>query len=282
MFDLPIRDAASLAAEPVPLPVAGRALVYVGEGGRFSAKLPDGTVVNPLAGTAGPAGPAGAVGAAGAVGPAGPAGAVGAAGAVGPAGPAGAVGAAGAVGPAGPAGAVGAAGAVGPAGPAGASAFVLASNGVTSINVAAVDTLVKMLVIPANTLQVGDVVRVTAFGRFNSVATASTSQASIRVGAAVMSGSILGGVNYGNAATARTNNAVMLEALVAVRAVGVSGSMIAMAMEARQVPSTFLGGAASTATVVDTTQALQLGLTFNSGLAGASVTWESSRIEVLR
>ena len=118
MFDLLMRDT---SGDDVPVPLPGRALMFVGHGGRMLAKMPGGQVVA-VEGAQGPAGPAGADGAQGPAGPAGQAGAdgvwglVGADGAQGPAGPAGADGA---QGPAGPAGQAGADGAQGPAGPAG-------------------------------------------------------------------------------------------------------------------------------------------------------------------
>ena len=119
MLDLKMIAAQALL---VPVPVPGRAVVFISIDGRVRARMSDGAFIDPLAG------PAGAPGAASTVaGPVGPAGAPGAASTVaGPAGPAGAPGAASTVaGPAGPAGAqgmagvAGAVGATGPAGPAG-------------------------------------------------------------------------------------------------------------------------------------------------------------------
>jgi len=123
MFDLVLQQ--DLAGVPVPLP--GRAIVFLDVDGVLRARLSSGAVVELQAG---PQGLPGADGAAGAMGPAGPQGlpgADGAAGAMGPAGPKGlpgADGAAGAMGPAGPQGPQGPQGLPG----AGAGAIVASSD----------------------------------------------------------------------------------------------------------------------------------------------------------
>lgn len=85
MFDLLMREA---SGDGVPVPLPGRAMLFVGPGGALYARLHDGSVV--ACGGSPGAGGTGATGPQGPVGPAGPAGPAGATGPQGPAGPAGA------------------------------------------------------------------------------------------------------------------------------------------------------------------------------------------------
>ena len=110
MFELQLIDAPGLAAGSVPIPVEGRAVLFVGSDGRMRARMPDGSFVLTVEGRQGGQGENGEPGSTGAMGAPGVAGAVGAMGAPGVAG---AVGAAGAPGVAGAVGAEGAPGAPG-------------------------------------------------------------------------------------------------------------------------------------------------------------------------
>lgn len=120
MFDLLMQDKAGAV---VPVPLAGRALLFVDVEGVVRVKLPDGSVL--VAAGSGSGG--GGVGPAGPAGPVGPVGPAGATGATGPAGPQGATGAQGATGPQ---GTVGPAGPQGPAGTGGGG--VVAADAVGS------------------------------------------------------------------------------------------------------------------------------------------------------
>lgn len=53
MFDLPIKDASALLAEPVPSPTVNRGVVYLGAGAKLKVRLSDGTVVEQDAGVSG-------------------------------------------------------------------------------------------------------------------------------------------------------------------------------------------------------------------------------------
>ena len=202
------------------------------------------------AGPQGPAGPTGPQGDTGATGPQGPQGNTGATGATGLTGPQGPAGPTGPQGPAGPTGATGATGATGDTGAtgatgaAGAPAWLYKSQLSTAVSISHAQTKVLSLPIPANTLQVGDIIEVLAHSRYTSTATASTDASFVQIGTADdISGAVIGLLNYGNAATARTNNAEMHYHQIVIRSIGTSGKAMAGMSRQRQVASTALGGA---------------------------------------
>ena len=113
MFELEMIEAPGADAADVPVPVLGRAVLFVGLDGRMCARLPDGSFVVSAAGAQGVPGVPGAAGAAGAQGLKGDTGATGAQGVPGAAGAAGAQGLKGDTGATGAQGVPGAAGAAG-------------------------------------------------------------------------------------------------------------------------------------------------------------------------
>lgn len=213
----------------------------------------------------------------GPIGPQGPTGPAGPTGETGDPGPAGATGPQGPQGPTGPTGATGATGANG------APAWLYKSRLTTSVSIAATQTKVLSLAIPANTLQVGDIIEIIAHSRYTSSATASTDASYVKIGTADdTSGTNIGQLNYGNAATSRTNNAEIHHHQIVIRSIGASGTAMAGMNRQRQVPSTAVGGAPSAVATINTTQANYLVFSYNSGLAGATSVFEAAQIRLIR
>lgn len=228
-------------------------------------------------GATGPKGDQGEPGPQGPPGPTGPTGATGAKGDQGDPGPQGPTGATGATGATGDTGATGATGA------AGAPAWLYKSKLSTAVSISLAQTKVLSLPIPANTLQVGDIIEVLAHSRYTSTATASTDASFVQIGPADdISGAVIGLLNYGNAATARTNNAEMHYHQIVIRSIGTSGKAMAGMSRQRQVASTALGGAPNATVTINTTVANYIVLSYNSGLAGATNTFEVAQIRLIR
>lgn len=228
-------------------------------------------------GATGPKGDQGEPGPQGPPGPTGPTGATRAKGDQGDPGPQGPTGATGATGPTGPTGATGAQGA------AGAPAWLYKDKLTTSAAVAATETKIASLLIPANTLQVGDIIEVIAHSRYTSTATASTDAEYLRCGATNdVSGDIIGQLNYGNAATVRANNAELHHHQIIIRSIGNTGSAMAGMSRQRQVQTTTIGGAAYSAQTINTTINNYIVLSYKSGLAGATNTFEVAQIRLIR
>lgn len=165
----------------------------------------------------------------------------------------------------------------------GAPAWLYKSRLTASVSIAATQTKVLSLAIPANTLQVGDIIEIVAHSRYTSTATASTDASFVKIGTADdISGAVIGQLNYGNAATARTNNAEMHYHQIVIRSIGTSGTAMAGMSRQRQVASTAVGGAPNATVTINTTVANYVVLSYNSALAGATSVFEAAQIRLIR
>ena len=234
----------------VPLATAGRVVLFAGTDGVMRAKKEDGTVIL----------------------------------AQGPKGEKGDAGTPGTNGTNGVKGDKGDAGTPGTNGTNGTSAFVLGANLNASVAISTItDALVFRLLVAANTLAVNDLARIRALARFTSTAVASAQTRRIRV-TKVVGGSqtVVGAVDYGNAATARSNQPCNLDAVVRVVAIGASGSVVFMGQEGRPTANNATPVNAANATAIDTTVDNWLELWDVTNNTAAITTWEAGRIEVVR
>ena len=163
----------------------------------------------------------------------------------------------------------------------GLSAFSLSASLTTPLNIVNAETVAHQLLIPANTLQVGDIIEIDAMARFSSSATASTTVTRVRIGSAALSGAIAAVNDFGSS-VARANEPCMLKAMLVVRSIGTTGATVGHVKEVRTA-------AASSATVpitvpvaINTTLPLVVAITAISGNAAASITYDVCRISVRR
>ena len=138
--------------------------------------------------------------------------------------------------------------------------------------------------IPANTLAVGDIIEIEAMGRFNSTAIATADTCAVTLGTSATPTSNPGVCtsSYKNAATARTNLPVQVSARLVVRAIGASGSVMGQIRQWRHVLPTTIPVATTLALTFNTTVANTLAITYASGNAAASVSWETASIKIIR
>jgi hypothetical protein len=161
--------------------------------------------------------------------------------------------------------------------------YALAAKLTATVTVANTNTSVLSLSIPANTLQVGDVIEVYGYGRFNSNATASTDKLSVTLGTGSgVSNPIVTTTSYGNAATARTNLPVMLSGMLVVRAVGTNASIMGEIMQQRPINATNVPGATAATMSFNSTVDNLVSLNYLSGVSSASISFETAVIKLWR
>lgn len=141
------------------------------------------------------------------------------------------------------------------------------------------------IAIAANTLKVGSVFRITAHGTCTPTL-GNTSTFTVRLGAANNGGTSLLVTNV-TAAVTGTNVPFIFEAIVTIRTIGASGTATCFA----KLVNSGITGISTTATVVngdgtdvtiDTTSALNLGLSFTGGGASTPVTFRTILVESIR
>jgi hypothetical protein len=138
----------------------------------------------------------------------------------------------------------------------------------TTVSIAATETSVVSMNIPANSVAVGSTFRLKAIGLFTNTAVASTSIIRVRFGPTTLTGNIPATVSSANGATARTNIPAMFDAMVTVLTIGASGTVIGTVMPSiGNVVAPILSAANTASVVLNTTVANLVELTFNSGLA---------------
>jgi hypothetical protein len=140
-------------------------------------------------------------------------------------------------------------------------------------------------VIPANGLAVGDVFRITAFGRCTSTVI-NLSTFVPRLGAAgTITDTSLGSITA-TAAASGTNIGFRLEITITVRAVGASGAVVMNSLLTNQGTTGIsnlavaVNGAANQ-TVINTTGQLILGLSYSSAAITTTTTFEQVIVEKL-
>lgn len=160
---------------------------------------------------------------------------------------------------------------------------------VTVANLAAITTtqvyVSSPLAIAANALKVGSVFRITAHGTCTS-SVANTSTFTVRLGAANNGGTSLLATNL-TAAVTGTDIPFVFEAIIVVRTLGASGTATCFT----KLQNTGVTGISTTTLVVngdgtdvtiDTTGALNVGLSFTGGGASTPVTFRTILVESIR
>jgi hypothetical protein len=160
------------------------------------------------------------------------------------------------------------------------------ANITSGVAIANTETLVAAFVCPsANYLQAGTTFRITAGGTQTSGITGGTAVFRIRIGTTTLTGTIPTTVSPVNA-NSQTNVGFWFEALVTVRTAGAGGTVIGQCSASSQIgfvaPINMVG--AVTATVaVDTTAASQrVELTYISGNAGTTATFQVATIDLVK
>lgn len=238
------------------------------------------------AGATGPTGPAGSNGAVGATGATGPtgvtgatgptgAGATGATGPTGPTGPTGSTGSAGATGPTGPTGATGTTGATGPSTAGGSSTIFVGSTPVT-VTASAETTLSQSTgtgsaTIAANTLSVGQVIRIRFHGVFSTPLMAPSPVFRLKYGSTVLVSQTVGGL-----VGSLTNAGWDAEFYITVLSLGASGTVeVQGVMNVESVTgntgvATHYALDNTAAITIDTTTGNAIALTIQIGATGSS------------
>lgn len=155
---------------------------------------------------------------------------------------------------------------------------------VAAAAIANTETVVTAYSMPAGSMIAGTSFRIRAFGRLTSGGTAGSSIFRCRIGTTTLTGNIPATLTRANAASV-TAAPFVLEMLVTVRTIGASGSVIGNVSVAGGVTAAFTVAAdisAISATVaLDTTAVKRVELTYISGNAGTTATFENATLEVV-
>jgi hypothetical protein len=164
-----------------------------------------------------------------------------------------------------------------------------ASRGLASIVAAAAiantETVVASTSLPVGTMAVGTTFLIKAYGRLTSGGTGGSSIFRCRIGTTTLTGTIPATLTIVNANSV-TNAPFSVEMLVTVRTSGVSGTVIGNAAVAGGITAAFTSpadvSAISSTVAVDTTAVKLIELTYISGNAGTTATFENVVIQTVK
>lgn len=143
------------------------------------------------------------------------------------------------------------------------------------------ETQIIGMATPANLLQVGSTIRITAIGIHTNTTTASTGIYRVRIGATTLTGNIPASNSFVYGIVAKTNVIIKVQALLTILAIGTGGTIIGQV----HVDPGFASGTTPTGTtatvVVDTASAKLIELTYISGAVSTTETFHSAVIEIL-
>lgn len=167
------------------------------------------------------------------------------------------------------------------------AAFGTGGSGIARIVAAAAiantETVVAAYSMPAGFMAVGTTFRIKAYGRLTTGATAGSSIFRCRIGTTTLTGNIPATLTIANAALV-TNAPFVLDMLVTVRTAGASGTAIGNVSVNGGVTGAFTVvddiSVISATVVVDTTATKRIELTYISGNAGTTATFENAVIEI--
>lgn len=155
---------------------------------------------------------------------------------------------------------------------------------VAPVAIANTETLVTSYSMAADYMAVGTTFRVTAMGRLTSGATGGSSIFRVRIGTTTLTGNIPATLTIVNANNA-TAAPFRLDALVTVRTAGATGTATGNVSAQGGITAAFTAAgdisAVSATVVVDTTATKLVELTYLSGNAGTTATFEEATIEVI-
>lgn len=156
---------------------------------------------------------------------------------------------------------------------------------VAAVAIANTETRVVGVQLPANWMTAGTTFLIKAYGRHTSGATGGTTAFRIRIGTTTLTGNIAASIAPVNANNV-TNAPFLFESMVTVRTAGSGGTVIGNCMISSQTaaPIAFTSkdtiSATSATVALDTTAAKQVELTYISGNAGTTATFENAMIEM--
>jgi len=150
--------------------------------------------------------------------------------------------------------------------------------------IANTETVVTSVTMAANTMAAGTTFRITAGGTQTSGGTGGTAVFRVRIGTSSLTGNITTSVSPVNA-NSQTNVGFFFDALVTVRTAGVGGTAIGQCIASGQVAFTApinMVGVVTAAVAVDTTAEKSVALTYISGNAGTTATFQVASIEIVK
>lgn len=152
------------------------------------------------------------------------------------------------------------------------------------VAIANTETVVTSYSMPANFMEAGTTFLVSAFARLTTGATPGSSIFRCRIGTTTLTGNIAATLTIVNA-TLTTAAPFVLQMLVTVRTAGAAGTVLGNVYVAGGIVGAFTAIAdvslLSTAVAVDTTATKLVELTYISGNAGSTATFENATIGVL-
>jgi hypothetical protein len=163
---------------------------------------------------------------------------------------------------------------------------IRSSHGIARIVAAAAiantETVVASYSMPAGYMAAGTTFRIKAFGRLTSGATAGSSIFRCRIGTTTLTGNVAASLTIANLALT-TNAPFVVDMLVTVRTAGSSGTVVGNVSALGGVVGAFtVAGdvsALSSTVAVDTTATKLVELSYISGNAGTTATFENATIE---
>lgn len=161
---------------------------------------------------------------------------------------------------------------------AGALAVIAAA-----VAIANTETVVASFSCPAGFMAAGTTFRVVASGTQTSGVTGGTGIFRVRIGTTTLTGNIATTVSPVNAAS-QTNAGFWFEALVTIRTAGAVGTVIGGCIASGQVAFTApinMVGVVTATVAVDTTATKLIELTYISGNAGTTATFQVASIELV-
>jgi Head domain of trimeric autotransporter adhesin len=159
---------------------------------------------------------------------------------------------------------------------------LLAKRTTSSAAIANTETQIIAATVLANTLAVGDVIRLTAYGIQTNSTILSTSVYRIRVGTTTLTGNIVASSSWDNGTTTRTNIIIKVTADILITAVGASGTAIGQV----DVNKGYVSGnpplGVATAVGINTTVNNIAEFTFISGAATTTNTFHTATLEIIK
>jgi hypothetical protein len=151
------------------------------------------------------------------------------------------------------------------------------------VAIANTETVVQVVTVIPDTLVAGSCIRITAYGRITTGATPGSSIFRLRIGTTTLTGNIPATLTLVNG-TLVTNAPFHVDILATVRTAGASGTVIGEIDVSGGIVGAFTVAASvsaiSATVVVDTTATNLVELTFISGNAGSTATFELASIEI--
>ena len=135
------------------------------------------------------------------------------------------------------------------------------------------------MLIPANTLTANSILQVQSVSRHSCTAVVHLISYRVRLGTTGLTSPSIAFINTTYPAVAKTDSARMQQALCQIRTAGVNGTVIGQATETGAQPDTGLGGQGGLVKAVNTTIDNNLYITYLSGNANASDTFDAVRME---